>query len=250
VIAARFTGADYYYLTDGPQFAWSNVLTFAAWLRIDADPVVGMSYCANIFSDLQTGPSYTLDFRFGDGTAGNVRKFCIQPNFSSNVLDPVDFPFGRWAHFAASCDGTNARFYHDGMLVGSAAYSSTPTSNPNDFRIGMSNGYGGGLRPFIGGMQWLGIWNGRALSHAEVIEHMRGRIPYRPTLLVDFSSLAKPLDLSKTRQHIQVSSPMPNGTEFPDSLLGLTTPGLSFGYADTRTVRGATAQMITIPGRS
>ncbi len=66
-----------------------------------------------------------------DGTAAQF--LC-----SGYAYNSVNFPINVWTHLALSYDGTNARFYKDGLLVGSTAQTVSGTGPDEFFAIGMA----------------------------------------------------------------------------------------------------------------
>lgn len=108
--------------------------------------------------DIQTFSDYSkfgLDLWIGNGT-------------STTMLKGLDFTPGTWIYFAATCDGTTARWYENGQLIRSAATAYAPnTSGPTVIGLNPVNSVTGQL---FGSLDDLAEYD-TALSANTIAEH-------------------------------------------------------------------------------
>ncbi|CAK0744367.1 hypothetical protein CCP2SC5_120002 [Azospirillaceae bacterium] len=130
---ASFTGAGEYF--QGPALTIGGAFTFEAWVKLDR----------------YTNWSRIWDF--GNGTANNniiVGQYGSSGqlffevyqggNSPGKIVSSTQLPLNQWVRVAATIDNNgNAKFYQDGVLVGSAQWSVAPTIERVNNYLGKSN---------------------------------------------------------------------------------------------------------------
>jgi hypothetical protein len=182
VKAYSFDGVDDFITMGNPALLQiSNTITVSGWLNVRAfrnppSPGHGSMYViTKIFFDPNVGGNprkgYALDQDFyGNGTP-SMAAVVYSSDASGNVTSFLSSYVGNsiaaqeWIFFTMVIDGTNFKYYHNGVLVNNLTGSNTLLADGSlgDLRIGT---YGGGFR-FNGWIDDIAIYN-RALSTTEV----------------------------------------------------------------------------------
>ena len=138
--------------TFSPGTAWS----IDAWVNLasaqpDLQVIAGVNgYCSSWALAVSNAQFAIISERPGD---------CVQTTF-----DQFPATVGAWHHVAATCDGTNATLYVDGIETNKAPVQPNYPADNVDVRIGASTSGG---EFFAGLIEQVGIY-ARALSPAEV----------------------------------------------------------------------------------
>lgn len=104
---------------DTKDWSGDNIKSLSFWGYIDSTGSFDGNTC--YFSDINTSPAEKyLIFRIWD--SGNRIKFQKNTGFTTGDLTRVN---NTWEHFVATLDGTNFRFYRDGVLIVETASSDT-----------------------------------------------------------------------------------------------------------------------------
>ncbi|MCR4330073.1 MAG: DUF2341 domain-containing protein [Candidatus Roizmanbacteria bacterium] len=61
--------------------------------------------------------------------------------YSTMAFNSTNFPSNTWTHLAVTIDGTNVKFYKNGSLVSTAAYTTPTSATSSQFAIGRRGGY-------------------------------------------------------------------------------------------------------------
>lgn len=163
-------------LLDCPQSA-----SMGCWVYIDAFGVSGDAYLLNIFSDEPNDDSGTAILRLGSqGSAALAQRIGVNFHDGSDhdIENDTDLSTGVWTHIAFTTDGTNIRFYINGALDTTKAYTITPTQKSQAWCVGALNNGG---REFDGRIAEL-FYYGRTLSADEIVREMY-RAPVSTTSL-------------------------------------------------------------------
>lgn len=99
-------------------------MSISAWVKYEISQ--GLMY---FLSPMGEGPAF---FQEGNKYGGAVSH----PATNSVYSGAVD---GSWHHLAVSFDGSDIRFYIDGVLFGTKNHPGTITESPNDFVLGFNN---------------------------------------------------------------------------------------------------------------
>jgi hypothetical protein len=102
--------------------------TFEAWIRIDAS----FPTCRSI-----AGKGWTEAWWVG--VCGNTLRSYLRG--STSRYDAGTIPLGTWTHIAVVGDGTSVKHYIDGVLAGTRAEPSGPTTSTLPMRIGSDAQY-------------------------------------------------------------------------------------------------------------
>jgi hypothetical protein len=182
VKAYSFDGVDDFITMGNPALLQiSNTITVSGWLNVRAfrnppSPGHGSMYViTKIFFDPNVGGNprkgYALDQDFyGNGTP-SMAAVVYSSDASGNVTSFLSSYVGNsiaaqeWIFFTMVIDGTNFKYYHNGVLVNNLTGSNTLLADGSlgDLRVGT---YGGGFK-FNGWIDDIAIYN-RALSTTEV----------------------------------------------------------------------------------
>ena len=141
--AFRFDGNSTWAETDAPiTLPLSDGLSVSAWVALASPPVETASILHLVDPEgvlqLAVGPWRAPEFRVGDLRAASFEPLAL----------------GRWVHLAGTFDGTTARLYVDGALVGE---SKGPVPEELTGRMTVGRSIGGGMRYEA---HQLGVWNG------------------------------------------------------------------------------------------
>ena len=114
--------------------------------------------------------------------------FAISGSNSEDQIDAIaPYSVGTWYHLAGTYDGATLRFYVNGVLQGTRAYSGT-VGSPHPLLFGAMRDAGGSIiEQFIGSIDEIQIWN-RALNQSE-IQNVKARalLPSEPNLVAYWS---------------------------------------------------------------
>lgn len=103
-------------------------------------------------------------------TSNSTNRLTLQ-NVGASANSNNSLSLSEFQVLGVSYDGTNARFYRNGVAIGTPAFTTNPTANTTDLRIGNR---GADDRTFSGLMQHLCLFS-RALTaeeHLEIAETM------------------------------------------------------------------------------
>lgn len=158
----------------------TTTTTFASWIYITAYPVSGDSYIHQIIGDENSTCSSVI-WRIGSQGSATYNKR-IGINFRDttdhDTQNNTDLPLNTWTHIAVTTDGSNARFYINGVIDTTNAYTITPQSSSCAWNIGVALGPGG--RYFQGAMDDLRLYN-RTLSATQIAALAKvGAVTRRP----------------------------------------------------------------------
>ncbi|MBB4807511.1 hypothetical protein HNP38_002817 [Chryseobacterium defluvii] len=131
---------------------------------------------ANSFSGLNYDPVFT----YGTGTPGNScggsfsadRVMFLGHTDNLTLILGNQNVAGAWYHFIMTYDGTAAKIYRNGSLLGQLDKSWNTINNNDIFRLGVGVG---GEQWFSGAVDELKIYN-RALDSSEAVELYKGEI--------------------------------------------------------------------------
>ena len=122
------------------------------------------------------GLNYGPVFSYGTGTTGNAfgggvstdRTMMVSHNDDYTLIMPgwATNTVGVWHHFVMTYDGTTAKMYRNGQLMGSMAKSWNTINNSDIFKLGLGTG---GQQWFNGLIDDLKIYD-RAVTDAEALE--------------------------------------------------------------------------------
>ena len=115
----------------------------------------------------QTGTGYNRNYCLTLGSQEIYFGFCDGTS-SYSWISSGQLIANSWYHVVVTRDGSYARIYIDGELVGSVPYTFAPTTNSNPLFIGSGNGDAG--RYFDGLIDEFRIYN-CALTASEIEEH-------------------------------------------------------------------------------
>jgi len=106
------------------------------------------------------------------GPAGYLRANPVASTSDRGVRGATAVPMNAWTHLATTYDGTNMRFYVNGVLVGTTAGSGSINVANGALRIGGNNSAPLGQGEFFKGLiDEVRVYN-RALSAAEITTDM------------------------------------------------------------------------------
>jgi Concanavalin A-like lectin/glucanases superfamily len=177
-----FDGVDDFITMGNPALLQiSNTITVSGWLNVRAfrtPPSPGhsaMYAVSKIYFDPNVGGNprkgYTLAQDFFGGGAPSMAAAVYSSNASSNVTSFLSSYVGNsvaaqeWIFFCMVIDGTNFKYYHNGVLVNDLTQPATLLDNGSLGNLNLGT-YGGGFL-FNGWIDDVAIYN-RALSATEV----------------------------------------------------------------------------------
>jgi hypothetical protein len=121
--ALRFDGHDFVRIPDSAALR-SPKLTVSAWVRATGSPG-NAKYIVGKGADNCTSSSYALY----TGDNGGLRFYATDTSgavIGSGSIAPATVWNGKWHHVAGSWDGSTARLYVDGKLIGDPSASGQP----------------------------------------------------------------------------------------------------------------------------
>lgn len=158
---------DYLTYTASTIPTLGSALTFGLWIKTGDTTV-------DLFCTFEQASPYK-GFIFGIGGGGSTGKLNI-------YCSPTDGSGGSWCadtgvavndstikYVAATYDGSNARFYHDGVLTSTVSFTKTAGASTQPFRVGASNN--AGPNRIYDGIAGPGHIYNRTLSDAEILQN-------------------------------------------------------------------------------
>ncbi len=170
--ALGFDGTDdRVYIMDSSSLNFNGITTttFAAWIYLDNYPGAGSSYISQIIGD-ESACALGGSTIWRIGSQGNILyRGRIGINFRNPTdhddQNNTDIPLRTWTHIAVTTDGTNVRYYINGRLDTTNAYTFAPFSTPCSWTIGFY--LGGNGRAFDGKIDDVRLYK-RTLSTDEI----------------------------------------------------------------------------------
>ncbi len=134
--------------------------TISFWCKMNSEP---QTYYGSVFSYGTSSNSNAC----GGGVTRSYNLFASYANNLEVTLPGGDVKnvIGSWHHFVFSYDGTTAKIYRNGQLLGASALAWNTLNNSDIFKLGVGVG---GEQSFDGFIDDLKIYN-RAITDAEAI---------------------------------------------------------------------------------
>ena len=145
-----FNGNQQIIGTNDPSLSITGDLTLEGWFKFTGSPndwvrLIGKGDPNNRTYGLwYNSTSNDLLFQHYDGSGGRF-----------NLVYNVSLPLNEWHHLSTTRNGNNCRLYIDGIEVGQATSTITPTTTTSPLRLG----YGEIHTYFQGQMDEVRIWN-------------------------------------------------------------------------------------------
>ena len=133
--------------------------SFSAWLYIDTFGGSGENYIKNLLGD-EGGGSFSTLWRLGSqGSSTYAQRLGVNYNNGSNhdTQNNTNLSSGTWVNLAVTTDGTNARWYINGVLDTTLAYTYIPQNVASTWYLGS---YGTGSRRYDGIMDEVRMYVG------------------------------------------------------------------------------------------
>jgi hypothetical protein len=150
---------DYTEITDASSLDVSATNTWSVWIKVNNFPGGGAQYLAQLYSDENTSVNTTALWRIGS-QGNSIYQKRIGINFndgsSHDTQNNTDLVAGYWTYVTVTTDGTNAKFYLDGVLDTTVSYTITPTQKSRNWRMGRTID---NLRPFDGTLDEMRFTN-------------------------------------------------------------------------------------------
>jgi hypothetical protein len=164
--ALDFNGSsNYVSVTDNSSFNFNSGFTVSAWIYPHSWGVVGDDYIHNIFTDEDTGVCCsTFVFRTGSQGLEALKQRVGLTNGSADRESSSNLTLNTWQHIVATHDGTNVRFYINGILDRTQAGWAL-VNIAEDWRIGVTVN---NTRHWDGTIDELRVYN-RALTDQEIL---------------------------------------------------------------------------------
>ena len=165
---------DYLTYTDSTIPELGSALTCGLWIK--SSDSQGELFCTFEQASPYKGFLFGIGF---SGANGKLQLYCSPTNGSggSQAIDTgVAVNDNTIKYVAVTYDGSNARFYHDGVLSSTVSFTKTAGASTQPFRIGASNN--AGPDRIYNGLLGPGHIYNRVLSDAEVLQNynaMKGR---------------------------------------------------------------------------
>ena len=155
-------------------------ITVSAWVNFETigDTYTGIVTCMD-------DDGWNDGFALSTDTSGSgVLGFWVSTKASSANVAVSTISTGQWYHLVGTYDGTNEKFYIDGVLKDTNAKTwSTKAANDTPIRIGAGSATdGSGNYWFDGKIRDVRIWKDVALSSDQVNSLYRGSYNTTPTL--------------------------------------------------------------------
>ncbi|MFH1014129.1 MAG: LamG-like jellyroll fold domain-containing protein, partial [Thermoplasmatota archaeon] len=148
---------------------YGQAFTVSTWIKPTAWGTSGDQYIHNIFANEQSEGS-TFSFRIGSKGLSSLRqKIAIaiyQGGGANDYESNSNLVLDTWQHVAATWDGSNVRFYINGVLDRTQSASITMDEGSNVFMVGHSPDYN---RPYEGFIDELFVYN-HTLSDGEIYQ--------------------------------------------------------------------------------
>ena len=171
-------------VSDTPSLRPPTALTVAAWVNINSVPF----HYLRIVTKGNNVPDNFANYQLITGTATGFNPISDkQPLFTMRTSERYGLPgpdsastieFGQWHHICGSWDGSYAKIYYDGQLVGSTPFGGSMSYDSNPLVIGRDLFYN---QSFHGSIDEVRIYN-RALSNVEVLKLYQNSSGVLPSL--------------------------------------------------------------------
>lgn len=168
--ALNFDGVnDHININDSSTLNLGAQTTFAAWIKLAEYPSAGKQYITQILGDESTSVTNCGSTIWRIGSQGSIT---YQKRIGINFRTPTDhddqnntdLPLNTWVHIAVTTDGANSRYYINGVLDTTNAYTVVPQQSSCTWGIGWNSDVG---RHFSGSISDVRLYN-RTLSSAEI----------------------------------------------------------------------------------
>lgn len=163
----QFDGTDDQVTGIGDVNFTGNAFSAAVWINPSAWGVSGDAYIHNILCD--EGGSSTFCFRLGSKGLSSLKQriaVMIYSGGSNDYEAASDLSLNSWQHVAVTFDGSNVRFYINGVLDRTQSAPITMNNGSGGFRMGASPA---SERFYQGYMDELRIYD-RAITATEISE--------------------------------------------------------------------------------
>ncbi len=151
---------DYASMSDNSNISPTTASnSFSAWLYIDTFGGSGENYIKNLLGD-EGGGSFSTLWRLGSqGSSTYAQRLGVNYNNGSNhdTQNNTNLSSGTWVNLAVTTDGTNARWYINGVLDTTLAYTYIPQNVASTWYLGS---YGTGSRRYDGIMDEVRMYAG------------------------------------------------------------------------------------------
>jgi hypothetical protein len=143
---------------DAPSLDLTTGMTLEAWVNPTLDDA---SWRSVIFKERPGGMLYSL---YAANGAHRPTGQVFVANAERDATGQAPVQVGTWSHLATTYDGSNVRFYANGVLAGTLPFSGSLASTTNPLRIGGNTIWG---EFFSGMIDDVRIYS-RALTAAEI----------------------------------------------------------------------------------
>jgi hypothetical protein len=166
------------YITDGNNTSWLSISagvcdpydqpkSYSLWFKLDQTNV-GYQF---ILAQGETSDQRNINPFYLENNSTLTTLFTTNGSYWTNSINTSVVPTANvWHHVVLTLNGSIAKLYYDGALVGSTAYSGEIQSTNSRFTLGHYNPYPSGVNgtdKFAGKVDEFGIWS-RELSLSEV----------------------------------------------------------------------------------
>ncbi|MBU1038852.1 DUF2341 domain-containing protein [Patescibacteria group bacterium] len=135
---------DYVSVPDANQIDFTNGITMSAWVKLNSYTMGGANTDRGAITIKAS--AYYMSVTAGTGKLASFFYGVDANHRDSNTAIPLN----QWTHVAITWDGSNIKWYLNGVLDKTYAATGTITTNGNALNIGMeSAGYGRALNGFI-----------------------------------------------------------------------------------------------------
>jgi hypothetical protein len=139
----------------GLQLANNSTFTLEFWFYPTSDNVAA----SFLFCGLSNNATTNADTFYFKWTNTNVISFISQGTPALVINSSASYPLGAWYHIAVTVDSNGtARFYINGVLVGSGAFPNPPVNNSGVLMFNNDNsisGHSGGGTCFISNIRFI-----------------------------------------------------------------------------------------------
>src|SRR3989344_5285791 len=166
--AATFDGTNYVEVPISSSLKPSSEITIATWVNVPSSFTGFEQILTNPVSKTQDIPpnfyGYSIYFRQPDSTGRHPYLWLVLNGNPVELKSTANVLSDSWHHIAGTYDGTNMKFYVDGVQTNSQPASGSITTYDTVLRIGTD---GGIYDRFQGSLDDLRIYN-KALTASEV----------------------------------------------------------------------------------
>jgi len=175
---------------------------------------------------------------------------------SGGALNPTATPVsGTWQHVAFTLDGSNLKFYVNGVLNATGTHTNFPSSNANGNNYIGIHGFDGGIKNFLGELDEIRFWN-TAKTQAEISANMNQSVSTTAAGLVAYYRADETLGSFPTTLANSVgisSSTSATLTNFPTSgtspvlastLTGFTSDNVSYSWSPSNSLNVSTGKTV------